>query len=199
MAKQIAQQAKETATPAPEYKVDDLLQEDDIQRFVDLTQQPDAFDLMVEQLKKAGAKVTEVKSSEFLQWRHGVYRVQVKGARFFQWADGSGEVRSCPVLDVVVLDGSTREAKALVGKPAMVSCYYELAKALCESAGFPLTKSASLVLRDAVANEAQRATLLARSAHAILSVECGKDGVPLKRDIKGGHRMMANAKAAVWV
>lgn len=176
------------------------------ERLLELTQNNDLFAKMVEDMKRRhGGVVHEARSSEFLQWKHGLFRLSVQGARLFTWEDG-GESKSCPVLDCTVLDGDTRAGKALIGKPVIVGVHYEIAKAICDAVGSQVTdplvkecrtRSASVLCRRLVSDPELRKFIESRCSELLAYVACDKDGVPLKKDIKGSHRMMADSRVAI--
>lgn len=173
------------AEKAAETNIDNLLR---------MTQGRDAFDTLVDALKKAGLKTSENKSSEFLQWEHGAYRLQVLSAGVFRW-EQSGEECSCPILRVRVLDGSTREAKALVGKEYMISPHWGMARAIIDAMGMADDKYPALrlaqICKEMPEMVSESITMM------VAQVKCDAGGVPIRKVGKSGRPFLADTHTVV--
>lgn len=182
--------------------VDELLSseesraEDAAQRVLDLTQRASKWQDMVNAFKKAHAnvKTTEQVSLNFLQWGKGAYRLKVTGAEFFQWEeveDGLPVLKSCPCLVVQVLDGDTKEVKALVGERLRAAMHWGMARAVLDHIGFADARQVISTINKIIREEPELITQ--RLSSLLAYVRCDSDGIPLKKDTGKGRRVLTDA------
>lgn len=168
--------------------------ESDAAKILAMTQQSSEWERLVAEMKKrTKGPLFESSTMDFLQWKLGIYMLRIDGSGIFEWDDPSQDpsTRSCPVLHVTVLDGNTREVKALAGKKFRVSVHYQMARVLLDACGMKDEKRAVIGVTEVI--KLDSSLISSRVEYMTCYIACDESGIPVKKTSKRGRLILADA------